>query len=78
MNNEIVLASECGNVECPSELPDWGSGTGGSEDSGGSGDNNNNNGGGDNSGESPEAGTDPSTGQFNLNTTSHGKYNNGS
>lgn len=66
MNNEIVLASECGNVECPSELPDWGSGTGDSGDSG-------NNGGGDNSEESPEAGTDPSTGQFNLNTTNHGK-----
>lgn len=71
MNNEIVLASECGNVECPSELPDWGSGTGGSGDSGDSGGSGGS--GGDNSGESPEAGTDPSTGQFNLNTTNHGK-----
>ena len=60
-NREFVLASQCSSVSCPSELPDWGSDTGGS-----SGD--------DSSGSNPDnAGTDSVTGQFKLNATNHGK-----
>ena len=63
-NREFILASQCSSVSCPSELPDWGSGTGGSsgDDSSGS------------SGSNPDnAGTDSVTGQFKLNATNHGK-----
>ncbi|KAM7452944.1 hypothetical protein BLSTO_06315 [Blastocystis sp. subtype 1] len=57
-NNEFVLASQCSKANCPTELPDWGSGTG--DDSGSSGDS------------SGTAGTDAATGQFKLNSTNHG------
>lgn len=51
----------CANVKCPSELPDWGSGTG-----------NNNNTNSNDSNDNNEI--DPSTGQFILKTTNHGNY----
>lgn len=61
-NREFVLAGECSAVNCPTELPDWGSGTGGwSGSEGGDGDSD------------ESAGIDTSTNQYRLNTTHHGK-----
>lgn len=61
----MVLASECGSVDCPSEYPDWGSGVPGDSGSDSGGD----------SGSNPgNAGEDEATGQFRLKTTDHGNY----
>lgn len=68
-NREFVLVNECSNVNCPTELPDWGSGTG----SGGSGGSGGSSGSGDSSGDNENAGEDSATGQFRLKTTNHGK-----
>ena len=71
-----MLASECGSVECPTDLPDWGSGTGGGSTGGGStggGSTGGGSTGGDSESGSDNAGTDSATGQFRLNVTQHGK-----
>ena len=71
-NNGVVLASECSSVECPSELPDWGSGTPG-PDSGSGGSGSGSGGSGGSGGDSDSAGTDEATGQYKLKPTNHGK-----